>query len=104
MISEIILARIDKTLADEGFDFIRYIDDYTCYCESEERAQQFIQRLSAELSRFKLMLNIKKTEVRKLPATMAEDWVISLTAAIPDGKGINAHQALHFLEYALAGC
>lgn len=101
VISEIILAKIDKSLGDKGFEFIRYIDDYTCYCDSEERAQDFIRQLSAELSRYKLMLNIKKTEVRKLPEPMSDDWVISLTAAIPSGDTINSYQAIHFLEFAL---
>lgn len=102
VISEIILARIDEVLVSKGHQFQRYIDDYTCYCESEEKAQDFIRQLSAELSRFKLMLNIKKTEVRKLPEPMADDWIISITSAIPSGKSIDAYQAIHFLEYALA--
>jgi len=102
IISEIILACIDKTLVEKGFEFIRYIDDYTFYCESEEKAQAFIRQLSAELSRFKLMLNIKKTEVRKLPEPISDDWILSLISAIPSGDSINAYQAIHFLEFALA--
>lgn len=102
VISEIILARIDEVLVSKGHQFQRYIDDYTCYCDSEEKAQDFIRQLSAELSRFKLMLNIKKTEVRKLPEPMADDWVINLTSAIPSAKSIDAYQAIHFLEFALA--
>lgn len=102
VISEIILARIDETLVSKGHRFTRYIDDYTCYCDSEEKAQEFIRLLSSELSKFKLMLNVKKTEVRKLPEPMADDWVISLISAIPSGKSIDAYQAIHFLEFALA--
>lgn len=74
----------------------------TCYCDSEEDAQEFIRLLSSELSKFKLMLNVKKTEVRKLPEPMTDDWVISLISAIPSGKSIDAYQANHFLEFALA--
>ncbi|MBF0348952.1 MAG: RNA-directed DNA polymerase [Magnetococcales bacterium] len=103
IVSEIILARIDAVLFDKGHEcFLRYIDDYTCYCESEEEAQNFISQLSAELSKFKLMLNIKKTEIRKLPEPMVDDWVISLTSAIPSGDSINEYQAIRFLEFALA--
>ena len=46
IISEILLDSIDKALCDAGFDFIRYVDDYTCYCETEEKAQEFIRTLS----------------------------------------------------------
>lgn len=102
IVSEIILARIDQALSSKGHQFTRYIDDYTCYCESEEKAQDFIRQLSAELSRFKLMLNIKKTEVRRLPEPISDDWIISLISAIPSGDSINAYQAIHFLELALA--
>jgi sugar phosphate isomerase/epimerase len=56
ILSEIILARVDAQLAKE-FTYIRYIDDYTAYCETEEEAQKFIRRLGEELAKYKLLLN-----------------------------------------------
>lgn len=35
LLSELILTRIDKTLFDEGYRFVRHIDDYLCYVDSE---------------------------------------------------------------------
>lgn len=49
LLSEIILCSVDKALADKGYEFIRHIDDYCCYLESEEQAEQFILDLSNEL-------------------------------------------------------
>lgn len=60
IIVESILAKIDKTLKDERFIFIRFIDDYTAYFSTYEKAEEFIRRLSEELSKYKLLLNIKK--------------------------------------------
>jgi len=102
VISEIILAQIDETLRGQDFEFVRYIDDYTCHCESEERAQDFIRALSVELSRYKLLLNIRKTEVKKLPEPLSASWVTELAANIPSGESVNPYQAIQFLDQAVA--
>jgi len=102
VVSEIILARIDETLRGEGFEFVRYIDDYTCHCTSEEQAQDFIRKLSVELSRYKLLLNIRKTAVKKLPEPLSASWVTELAANIPSGESVNPYQATQFLDLAVA--
>jgi hypothetical protein len=99
--SEIILARIDERLSKK-YEFTRYIDDYTCYCESEDLAQEFIRQLSEELSAYKLLLNIKKTEVVKLPDAISPDWVTELGTRIPSTTVVNSYQALQFLDFAVA--
>ena len=58
IISELILARIDKNLKDKGFEFIRFIDDYTAYLDTYEEAEKFIRILSEELSEYKLLLRL----------------------------------------------
>jgi hypothetical protein len=84
IVSEIILTRIDETLSKK-YDHYRYIDDYTCYCESHELAIQFINDLDAELRKYKLSLNTRKTNIRELPATVNSEWVIELQSRSPIG-------------------
>lgn len=84
IVSEIILTRIDESLSSK-YDFYRYIDDYTCYCETHERAVQFINDLDSELRKYKLSLNTRKTHIRELPATVNSEWVIELQSRSPIG-------------------
>ncbi len=48
-IGEIILAKVDRALIDKGYNFIRFIDDYSCYVGSFEEAENFFVDLSEEL-------------------------------------------------------
>lgn len=45
IIVELILHKIDERLRNEGFDHIRYVDDYSCSCRTHEHAQKFLQVL-----------------------------------------------------------
>lgn len=73
LLSELVLSRIDKAL--EGYDYLRFIDDYRCYCKSQEEADEFIRKASRELEKFHLRLNPKKTKIIQLPTPIDEDWV-----------------------------
>lgn len=101
IICESILARIDKTLNDEDFEFIRFIDDYTAYCKTYEKAEEFIRRLSEELSKYKLLLNIKKTFIAQLPSPSSPEWIVDLTTRIPDKENISPTNIIRFLDYAV---
>lgn len=101
IISEILLDSIDKALCDAGFDFIRYVDDYTCYCETEEKAQEFIRTLSKELARYKLTLNIRKTLITKLPIPINDDWTTELHTKNTHADSMNSYQVIHFLDFAV---
>lgn len=101
IISELILARIDKKLNDEGFEFIRFIDDYTAYFDTYEKAEKFIRRLSEELSGYKLLLNIKKTVIAQLPSPSSPEWMADLTTRMPDKKNTGYANTIRFLDYAL---
>lgn len=76
LISELVLSRIDKAL--EGYDYLRFIDDYRCYCKSQEEADEFIRKTSRELEKYHLRLNPKKTKIIGLPTPIDEDWVRAL--------------------------
>jgi len=77
---EIILSKIDQAL--KNYDYIRFIDDYACSCETKEVAEKFIRDLSKNLEEYKLYLNIKKTKILEYPKAINEDWVRRLRIAI----------------------
>ncbi len=82
LISEIILTAVDKVMYDKGYRYIRNIDDYSCYIETKEKAEDFLVDLSIELKEYGLMLNHKKTEILKLPLASTENWVRKLNSFI----------------------
>ena len=75
LLSEIILCQVDKTLVDQEWEYVRKIDDYTCYVEDENKAEAFLVALQTELRKYDLTLNHKKTRVNRLPEAMVESWV-----------------------------
>jgi len=83
LISEIILTAVDKAMyEDKNYRYIRNIDDYTCYIETKEKAEEFLVDLSKELKQYGLMLNHKKTEILKLPLASTENWVRKLNSFV----------------------
>ncbi|MGH1335654.1 MAG: RNA-directed DNA polymerase [Aureispira sp.] len=78
LLSEIILTRVDKELSDQKFQYIRNIDDYTCYVSSYGEAEKFLLTLSKELSKYELSLNHKKSEIKKLPTESEASWANQL--------------------------
>lgn len=74
VLSEIILCAIDSKLSDH-WDYIRNIDDYTCFVDSKEDAEKFLIELNRELREYDLLLNHKKTEIKELPIGIVEQWI-----------------------------
>ncbi|MCM5705113.1 antiviral reverse transcriptase Drt4 [Larsenimonas salina] len=106
--AEIILSKIDEKLGIQGFEFVRYIDDYTCLCKTHEEAQSFIRTLGNELSKFKLTLNLTKTSIIEQPEPLCPDWVIELNRAKPFSLGPNKRntefsisEVINFVDYAI---
>ncbi|MBF0282376.1 MAG: RNA-directed DNA polymerase [Zetaproteobacteria bacterium] len=100
IITEAILARVDESLR-ERFKFVRFVDDYTAYCESEKDAREFIRLLGEELGKYKLLLNIKKTKISPLPTPVSEGWLGSLALSLPGDEKIGAYDAVNFLNLAV---
>lgn len=67
IVSELILARIDKMLSEKGLVFKRYVDDYKFYFRSEAQAQESLPTIEKVLNEFNLNLNTAKTEIQKYP-------------------------------------
>lgn len=101
IICELILANIDKELKEEDFTFIRFIDDYNAYLNTYEEAEKFIRILSEKLSRYKLLLNIKKTLIEQLPSPSSPEWMVDIATRMPEKDNINSTNIIRFLDYAL---
>ena len=73
LISEIILARIDKNISIElkknkiKFIATRFKDDYRFLCNSEEEKQFILKTLGDKLAEYNLLINEHKTKVGILP-------------------------------------
>ncbi|MFA5859074.1 MAG: RNA-directed DNA polymerase [Elusimicrobiota bacterium] len=80
ILCEIILSKIDQAL--KKYNYIRFIDDYTCSCKTKEEADKFIRDLSKYLEDYKLCLNVKKTKILEYPKAINEDWVRKLRMAV----------------------
>lgn len=107
IISEAILSKIDEVLSKD-FSYFRYIDDYTCYCKTFEEGQLFLRCLREELKKYKLVLNIKKTNTVDLPAPIESDWIVDLSTRMPIGylndkqvKMFSSNESIRFIDYAV---
>lgn len=80
--SEILLRRVDHSLRNRGFRFLRYIDDYYYVGTSLDDAENFISKLNDELAVLKLSINPRKTSIKELPAPMKVSWMRELRASL----------------------
>jgi hypothetical protein len=109
IVVELILNCVDEKLRNKGYEFQRYIDDYTCNCTTDNEAQKFIQDLSNLLATYKLTLNLNKTYIEDLPAALEDEWVLELRGALPSrlshaGENepkLSSTEALTFLNRAI---
>lgn len=103
LLSEIILTKVDKDLYDKGFRFVRNIDDYICYTQSYEKAQDFLINLSSCLRDFDLALNHKKTSISELPVASSEQWVrkINTFSSLNMKDEMNYKDVKAYLDLAL---
>ena len=100
IVSEIILARVDTEIS-KRFTHVRYVDDYTAYCDSMEEAERFVLALTEELAKYKLVLNSGKTMIDPLPQSSKQDWVIDLRTSLPGKDNISPYSASDYLDFAL---
>ena len=80
VLSEIVLCSIDAKMIPK-WNYVRHIDDYTCYAKSYADAQFFIRDLEKYLREYGLYLNTKKTSITNLPQPSNEEWVRELNMA-----------------------
>ncbi len=97
---EIILERIDRELSKK-FRYVRFIDDYTAYCGTEDEADEFVRELSARLLTYKLHLNINKTRICRLPQAIDEDWINIIRGIVPQHETIGQRKMSNILDTAV---
>lgn len=73
VLSEIVLCKIDESLSSR-WDYIRNIDDFSCYVNSRDEADEFLVQLNCALREYGLSLNHKKTQILELPVAAIEQW------------------------------
>lgn len=106
---EIILGKVDEELRNAGYNFHRYVDDYSCYCETNEDAHKFLLTLGKLLARYKLSLNIQKTKIIEQPVPDQDSWILELLGNLPsrlnkahdDEPKLTASEAITFINHAL---
>jgi len=68
IISEIVLAKIDRILVDDyGYRFRRFVDDYTFYFSSEQALHEAKSNIAKCLRKFNFSINASKVEVTRYP-------------------------------------
>lgn len=79
ILSEIVLCDIDRVLSTK-WSYIRNIDDYSAYVKTEGEAEKFLIDLQNELKKYGLLLNHKKTRIKKLPFENEEMWLRNINS------------------------
>lgn len=74
LLTEIVLAQVDRKLGLKVGRAFRWYDDYEIACDTYDEAQQILARLSRELSAFRLRINPNKTKITPLPSPSQEEW------------------------------
>lgn len=101
--SELILSQVDRILL-EKYKYVRYTDDYHCYCSSKEEAENFIKDLSLELEKYQLALNTTKTKLVEMPQGVNSDWIGELrNFHVPDKitKREDSKKVLNLLDLGI---
>lgn len=102
LLSEVILTKVDKKLYDKGYRYIRNIDDFECYVDSNEAAQRFLSDLEEALREYDLPLNHKKTAIMALPVAIAEKWIHKLNGFLSINKEQITYKEVNaYLDLAL---
>jgi RNA-directed DNA polymerase len=63
LLSNIYLDPLDQTLAREGFEMVRYADDFMILCRSEEEAREAMKRVQEWTAQASLKLHPEKTRI-----------------------------------------
>lgn len=101
IISEFILSKIDKELNKSGYIYVRYIDDYECYCDTREQAEEFVRKLEQQLRKYLLNLNPKKLGIDELPLAFDDQWVTLLKNNLPPKPKCGIKRIMSFLDLAV---
>ncbi|WP_288885363.1 RNA-directed DNA polymerase [uncultured Eubacterium sp.] len=93
VLSEIVLSAVDNILCND-WEYVRAIDDFSCYVESKDDAERFIVELHYALKEFGLSLNHKKTQIIELPVGTVENWVRQI-----QGRAVYLQKFHDYVDY-----
>ena len=93
ILSEIVLCAVDNILCDK-WQYVRAVDDFSCYTESKDDAEQFIVELNAALKTYGLSMNHKKTQILELPVGAVENWVRQI-----QGRAVYLQKFHDYVDY-----
>lgn len=96
---EIILEAIDESDEMKQYKYLHFIDDYRFYAASEEQAEKFILDLTVALSKFKLTINQRKTQIIALPEVETDEWLRKISEA--NSIGLSQKTISNFLDLSL---
>ena len=100
LFAELVLSKIDEVLLSKKYNYVRFIDDYRCFCATREEANCFIKDLSVELNKFRLSLNNKKTGIREFPYALEKNrWVIELRNFMKNINTVDEDNILQVIDY-----
>ena len=85
LISELILCAIDEELSRK-WNYIRHIDDYECYVDTEDEANEFILDLNKKLHHYDLSINQGKTKIQKMPLIADDNWTLKIRGFLAETK------------------
>lgn len=97
--AEIVLQRIDADLVNDGFEFVRYVDDFTSYHATLEDAEKYVSRLDLSLAHYRLQLNTRKTRITALADDSDGDWISEILSALPNKKRAGVVKTLRFVRH-----
>jgi hypothetical protein len=103
LIAEIILSKVDSTIAEKLGPGLRYMDDYELLFDTEGQAMRGLSELQHGLLQFELHLNSFKTTVVQLPEPLEERWTTELRGASldPNSKQFRA-QVIRYFDSAFS--
>jgi hypothetical protein len=81
LLSEIVLADIDRNIGVPATRAYRWYDDYEIAFDTVHEAEAALRTIGIELGRFRLRLNPSKTEIVSLPQPANDAWQDSLFEA-----------------------
>jgi hypothetical protein len=79
VLAEVVAARIDQRLMEQGLIGLRFIDDYEVGCETRHDAEAALERIERTLAEYELAINPKKTRIEELPCELKPHWIRELS-------------------------
>jgi len=81
LLSEIVLADVDRRLRSKATSSFRWFDDYEFASTTRDGAEKILKKLKIELGRYRLRLNSAKTQILELPTVAQDAWLDKLREA-----------------------